>query len=281
MQAAIDRFNAKLIRCMNTRDTAGIKALNMQDDITGWGLYPNDIHEHIDTIDMKFDSYKAQIESTKAESTPVLALWNDKAVCLVCDYSMTHTLQSGQTLSQPDLRLSWFLCIEGGELKIRHGHLSQGVPRSFNWTGEDIPARFTPDTGSPDRLSGNDLVPFQEQLDKRTQGFATKDIDLLLSLNSYDSALYWGPLDQPVITSKEEHLNRIQDVVKQTDSVIFSQPVVFQRGTLACMTAYATITCKEAGPVSPVRTTFFLQQEPGGQWLTHHGHLSVPIPQPV
>ncbi len=276
MQAAIDSFQTNLAECLVKRDCEGIKALNMPDDITGWGLYPEDVYESHQALEPDPTSYKSLLEKTESTTTPLLVLSNNDAVCLVCDFSMTHTLKSGEVISQPDLRLSWFLYFVDGELKVRHGHLSQAVPQGESWPNDAIPTRLEPTKPADSRIIEG-IPLFLEQLDRRSEGFAKKDVDLLLSLNSYQEALYWGPTDQPSITSREQHFDCIERVIEHTDSLSFYQPVVYQQGSLVCMSAYAAIGCKQQGRISPVRATYFLQQAADGQWFTHHAHLSVPV----
>ena len=117
-------------------------------------------------------SDKTLIETTESTSTPVLTLFNDEAACLICDFSMTHTLKSGEVISQPNLRLSWFLSLHEDMLKVRHGHLSQAFPLGKEWPADLIPTRQEPISSA--RLMAASLSPFNEQLDKRSEVFAKK-----------------------------------------------------------------------------------------------------------
>ena len=282
MQLASD-FLERFKQCINSQDANDLMALNMPDDITGWGQYKQDDYNSLESLHNRTLLRKKYIESATIDFETLDAFGNGQAAAVICRCKRSAILKNGKQHDDDTLRFTFYLVEHDGILKIRHGHLSS------EWdAGVPYPSDSTPDRNSfgtpeqPERLSPEELGPFIELLNKRAAYTAAANLDGLIELHhSNNSNVYWQ-LHGNALRGREQYRNHLLFLRERfkEPTLKYRQPAVFKNQNLACMSVYCEATyVNERGArclISPLRVTYILQEQ-DNQWLCRHSHWSLPL----
>ena len=284
MQLASD-FLDQFQQCINNQNANDLVALNMPDDITGWGQYEQDDYNSLSSLHNRALLRRKYLESVSLDFKTLDAFGNGQAAAVICRCKRSVVLKTGEQLDEDSLRLSLYLVEHDGILKIRHGHLSNEWDASLSYPSNPTPERNS--FGTPEqskRLSPQELGPFTELLDKRAAYTEATNLDGLIELHhSNNSNVYWQ-LHGNALRGREQYRNHLLYLKERFKGPIlkYRQPVVFKNQNLACMSAYceATYLNKKGArcQISPLRVTYILQEQ-DNQWLCRHSHWSLPLPE--
>lgn len=281
MQLASE-FLLKFQEGLLDKNSEQIMALNMKDDITGWGLYQQDDYNGADYLLKNCQGRNSKIESGMVEFEPLDVFGNGQALVIICKANRTIILKNGEIV-ELNQRWTFYLVEHEGQFKIRHTHLSLGWSQGQAFPSNPIPERTQ--WGTPEtivRLDTASTGPFVELLNKRTAYTASANLEGLLGLHHQsNSNVYWQLHPTPLrgIGQYRNHLLYLKEKYKEP-TLKFQQPVIFKNNSLACMSTYCKATYVDVSgarhSISPLRVTYILQ-EIDNQWLCRHSHWSLPL----
>ena len=284
MQQASE-FLEQFKQCINNQDANGLTALNMPDDITGWGQYEQDDYNSLESLHNRAVIRKQYTESVSIDFEPLDVFGNGQAAAVICRCKRSAILKTGEQQDDDNLRVTFYLVEQDGILKIRHGHLSNewDAKQAFPSTAAPERESFgTPD--QPSRLSTEELGPFTELLDKRAAYTEAANLEGLIELHHPNNSNVYWQLHGTVLRGREQYRNHLLFLKERfkEPALKYRQPVVFRNQSLACMSAYCEATyVNDKGArclISPLRVTYILQEQ-DNQWLCRHSHWSLPFPE--
>lgn len=284
MQLASD-FLERFKQCINHQDASDLMALNMPNDITGWGQYEQDDYNSLESLYDRAILRKKYIESVTLDFETLDAFGNGQAAALICRCKRSAVLKTGEQQDEDNLRLTLYLVEHDGILKIRHGHLSNEWDASLPYPSNLTPERISFGTPEqPERLSTKELGPFTELLNKRAAYIEAANLDGLLELHHFNNSNVYWQLHGNTLRGREQYRNHLLFLKERfkEPALKYRQPAIFKNQNLACMSAYCEATyVNDEGArclISPLRVTYILQEQ-DNQWLCRHSHWSLPLPE--
>ncbi|MGB1270652.1 MAG: hypothetical protein ACPG5T_01125 [Endozoicomonas sp.] len=266
--------------CLLQLNPDQLLAMNMPDDITGWGITREDDFNSLDSLYPRVQQRCQQQADIELE--PLDAFGNGHAAVVICQYKRKLALKSGNRIKDDNLRFSFYLVEANGALKMRHAHLSKPWLAGLDWPNDPIPVRS--DFGkpaSPVRLNEAQMRPFIEHLQKRVAYTESTNVKGLASLQHHGNSNVFWPMQGAELRGNEQYRRYLEHLSEQYPSPFlkYYQPVVFQNHSLACLSAYAEVgyqTGRVLHTISPLRVSYFLQEQ-HGEWLCRHSHWSLPF----
>lgn len=275
----LDRFK----QCLNDQDASELMALNMPDDITGWGQYEQDDYNSPDSLHKRALLRNKYFESVTIDFETLDAFGNGQAAAVICQCKRSVILKTGKQQDEGNLRLSFYLVEHEGNLKIRHGHLSNEWDASQPYPSDPTPERISFGTPEqPIRLSPHELGPFAELLNKRAAYTEAANLDGLIELHHPNNSNVYWQLHGNALRGRDQYRNHLLYLKERfkEPNLKYRQPVVFKNQNLACMSTYCEATyLNDDGArclISPLRVTYILQEQ-DNQWLCRHSHWSLPL----
>ncbi|WP_281648914.1 nuclear transport factor 2 family protein [Parendozoicomonas sp. Alg238-R29] len=272
----LERFFSEFTQYCRDRDTSRIMNLNVDGDISGWGLFEEDIYTSRDTLHAASDERNRVVKTAEVIQHPVLVFGDDLTCCLVTEMDLTQHLYTGGTREVKGIRTSWFLEWVDDDWKIRHGHTS------FPVSSADIvqrPLSRLERYGS----ESTEVDAVCSWLKKRTEAIRSEDVEGILSQITDDQgSLFFGVCKGEEARSVDECRDWYKKMFNEFSlDTEYVTPIVFLSSEYACLSCHGTTiaTHKETGKthtLQPVRSTFFLQNVKG-EWLCRHGHYSLPL----
>lgn len=281
MQLVSD-FLEEFRSCLLQLNPDQLLAMNMPDDITGWGITREDDFNSLDSLYPRMQHRCQLVEQADIELEPLDAFGNGHAAVVICQYKRKLTLKSGNRIKDDHLRLSFYLVESNGALKIRHAHLSKPWPAGLDCPSSPIPVRS--DFGqplSPVRLNEAQMRPFMEHLQKKVAYTESANVKGLVSLQHHGNSNVFWPMQGTELRGNEQYRRYLEHLSEQYPAPFlkYHQPVVFQNHSLACLSAYAEAGYQLDGvrhTITPLRVSYFLQEQ-DGLWLCRHSHWSLPL----
>ena len=284
MQLASE-FLEQFKQSINNQDANGLMALNMPDDITGWGPYEQDDYNTLESLNNRALIRKKYIESVAFDFEPLDVFGNGQAAAVICRCKRSAVLKTGERESDDNLRMTFYLVEDEGILKIRHAHLSGEWDAKQPFPSDMAPERES--FGIPQqsaRLSSQELGPFTELLNKRAAYTEAANLDGLIELHHPNNSNVYWQLHGTALRGREQYRNHLLFLKERfkEPALKYRQPVIFKNQNLACMSAYCEATYINAEgarcQISPLRVTYILQEQ-DNQWLCRHSHWSLPYPE--
>ncbi len=282
----IQQFLDDLNDAICHKDVDKIMAMNMPDDITGWGLGEDDDYNERQSLHKALIQHYEGLLSAKAQFQVLDNFGNNMAAALVCRYTRDFQFNNGTQLQDDNLRFTFYLINQEGSWKIRHGHLSKPWPEQAPFPAKPIPERNH--QGQPHqtvRLSDQGIQHFLAILSQRSRFTEAIDLVGLMSQQYPSQDNVFFPMQSPAQLQGQKEYQQFLESLKAIytkPSLNYCQPVVFKNHSIACMSAYADATCQDKASgetirISPLRVTYILQEHQG-QWMNRHSHWSIPLP---